>query len=215
MTRLLIVALVACGSRSNAPTVEPAPATEAPPPGPSDGFPRLVPAEAYLRAYLGWFGGLAPEAIAKRAGRDQFDRWVDYLAVIGIPDYQADVPRATQSNALMLAAEGRLAEVLCTRAIEHDVRKQVSIERRLIFAFELREAPARADFAIGLDVLHRTFLSYPIALAPAERVDRFFQLFTDVAARARTRSDATLSPTEVGWVAICAALAQHPEAKLY
>lgn len=215
---LAMTAMTACGSRapSAVESTPPAPPTPKQPDGPAPetvGHPRLVPSEAYLRAYLTWFGGLAPEAAQKRAGRELFDRWVDYLTALGLPDYQVDVPRASSSNALMLAATGRLAEALCIRSIEHDLRKQTPLDRRVIFAFELTDAPSRDNFARGFDVLHRTFLSYPVALAPKDRIERFYRLYNDVVGRQRAAS--TLTANELGWVAVCTALAQHPEAKLY
>src|SRR5690606_6676313 len=75
--------------------------------------PRLLAQEPYLRAYLAWFGGLAPQAVQHRARpKNLFDTWDDYLASLGMPDYRLDVPRATQSNALMVATLARLAEAL-------------------------------------------------------------------------------------------------------
>src|ERR1700691_1285238 len=65
---------------------------------------RLLPPEVYLSAYLTWFGGLVPLDVQNRArGRNMFDAWDDYLAALGLPDYRIDLPRATQSNTLMLA----------------------------------------------------------------------------------------------------------------
>ena len=82
---------------------------------------RMVPPEVYLRAYLGWFGGLAPIDVQNRARpKGLFDAWDDYLAALGLPDYKLDLPRQGQTNTLMLATLGRLGEALCVRAAEHD-----------------------------------------------------------------------------------------------
>ena len=35
----------------------------------------------------------------------------------------------------------------------------------------------------GFDVLHRTFLGYPVKLAPPDRVERFHTLFTAISQR--------------------------------
>ena len=96
---------------------------------------RLVPAEVYLRAYLTWFGGLAPLDVQQRAkARNLFDAWTDYLAALGLPDPKLDLPRASQSNTLMLATLGRLGEALCVRAAEHD--RKAAPDDRVVFAFE-------------------------------------------------------------------------------
>ena len=172
----------------------------------------MVPPEAYLRAYLGWFGGLVPLDVQQRARPKQlFDAWDDYLAALGLPDYRTDLPRQTQSNTLMLATLGRLGEAMCVRAVEHDLHGKTppAIDARVVFAFD-----SKAEFAIGFDVLHRTFLGYPAKLAPADRASRFQQLFTDVAKRHAGATN-PLTADETAWAAVCTALVQHPEAELY
>jgi hypothetical protein len=62
--------------------------------------------------------------------------------------------------------------------------------------------------------LHRTFLGYPLRLAPPDRLDRFHTLFTQVAAR-HAGAKQPLSADETAWAAVCTALVQHPEAELY
>jgi hypothetical protein len=174
---------------------------------------QMVPAEVFLRAYLTWFGGLAPSEVVQRAhGGNLFDQWSYYLAALGLPDYHVDAPRVSQSNTVMLAALGRLGEALCVRSVEHDLRERTPLEARVVFAFEPTVNPTREQFAIGFDVLHLTFLGYPASLAPAERLDRYYALFRQVVARHR---DHLLSPDETGWAAVCAALVQHPEAELH
>jgi hypothetical protein len=180
--------------------------------------PRMMPPEVYLRAYLTWFGGLAPLEVQARArGRQLFDAWDDYLAALGLPDYRLDLPRQTQTNTLMLAAFGRLGEALCVRAAEHDLRgpggKRPPLSERVVFAFEPVARPSAAQFAERFDVLHRGFLGYPAALAPAERTERYHALFSQVAAHHAAK--APLSPEETAWAAVCAALIQHPETGLY
>jgi hypothetical protein len=175
---------------------------------------RMVPAEAFLRAYLTWFGGLAPLEVQKRAATGNlFDAWTDYLAVLGLPDYAHDFPRVTQSNTMMLATVGRLAEALCVRAAEHDLHANAPIDKRIIFAFDVPPHPTLAQFAVGFDVLHRTFLSYPAELAPPGRLGRFFSLYQQVVAY--HSSSTRLSPDETAWVAVCTALVMHPETELY
>jgi hypothetical protein len=175
---------------------------------------RMLPPEVYLRAYLGWFGGLAPLDVQARAKpKNLFDGWDDYLAALGLPDYRIDLPRQGQSNTLMLATLGRLGEALCARAAEHDLHARTPLAQRVVFAFDPAPTPSAAQFAERFDVLHRTFLGYPARLAPADRVDRFFALYKEVAARHKARQP--LSGDETAWAAVCSALVQHPEAELY
>lgn len=172
---------------------------------------RMLPPEALLRAYLGWFGGLAPVDAQKRAhGLELFDSWTDYLAALGLPDYHVDSPRVTQSNSLMLATIGKLSEALCVRAAEHDLHARTTLDKRVVFGFDARPAPSLAEFEVGFDVLHRTFLSYP---APVDRAGRFYALYREVAGR--HTAGPTLTSDETAWVAICSALVLHPEAGLY
>ena len=68
---------------------------------------QMIPAEVILRAYLSWFGGLAPGEVVQRAhGANLFDAWSYYLAALGLPDHHVDAPRVSQSNTVMLAALG-------------------------------------------------------------------------------------------------------------
>jgi len=171
---------------------------------------RMVPPEVYLRAYLGWFGGLAPLDVQARAKpRGLFDAWDDYLAALGLPDYKSDLPRQGQTNTLMLATFGRLGEALCVRAAEHDLHAR---QPAVVFTFD-PDVHTFEDFLPRFDVLHRTFLGYPVRLAPADRAQKFFALFTQVAARHVKKNP--LGPEETAWAAVCAALVQHPEAELY
>lgn len=177
------------------------------------GHRRMVPPEAYLRAYLTWFGGLSPgDVFYKARGRNLFDQWASYLVALGLPDYAVDAPRATQSNTVMLAAMGRLGEALCVRSAEHDLDARTAPDKRVVFAFEPVANPSRDDFADRFDILHRTFLSYPARLAPTDRTDRFYALYRSVAARHQA---GLLSADKAAWVAVCTALVQHPETGLY
>ena len=189
---------------------------------------RMVPPEVYLRTYLQLFGGLAPLDAQKRArggdGAALFDTWDDYVSALGLPDYRLDVPRQTQTNALMAATFERLGVALCDRAVEHDLRAPKdgaapapAITDRRIFAFELpADDVDAASFAPRFDVLHRTFLGYPASLAPPERTARFFRLYADiVAGHAKAAPRSRFSPREAGWAAVCYGLVRHPEFHLY
>ena len=177
----------------------------------------MISPEVYLRAYMGWFGNLAPLDVQNRARpKGLFDAWDDYLAALGLPDYRVDLPRQTQSNTLMLATLGRLGEALCLRAAEHDLHgKAPPVAQRVVFAFDAVAKPAAAQFAQRFDVLHRTFLGYPAKLGPPDRVERFFQLYQHVAASHTGKKNQPLTPDETAWAAVCSALVQHPEATLY
>lgn len=217
MTRAALVLLAACGS--GAGPSRPAAVAAAPDhvnvtldARPTSRY-RHVPPEAFLRAYLTWFGGLVPADVVRRAhGYNLFDQWTDYLAALGLPDYHVDAPRADQSNAVMLAAIGRLGEALCVRSLEHDTH--VALDQRLIFAFDIQPHPSLDQFASGFDVLHRTFLGYPAPLAPSDRTGRFFALYQQVVAN-HSLEKGGLTPDQRGWAAVCTALIQHPEAELY
>ena len=191
---------------------------------------RLVPAEVYLRTYLALFGGLAPLDVQNKArGADRaqlFDAWDDYVSALGLPDYRFDVPRQTRTHALMIATFERLGVALCDRAVEHDLEPDatgapVPAGERLIFAFDVpRDASVgtldAAGFSVRFDVLHRTFLGYPSALAPPERVPRFYRLYEDIVAnhgKASPRS--RFSPVQAGWAAVCYGLVRHPEFHFY
>lgn len=220
MKVVALVALVACGSGSD--SIE---ATKPTPLVPrrevvldtgTQPHRRMVQPEQFLRAYLTWFGGLSPSEVQKQAGRGLFDQWNDYIGALGLPDYRIDVPRAGQSNPLMLAAIARLGEALCVRASEHDLAKSTPLADRQIFAFDANPSPTLDEFAKGFDTLHRTFLGYPAALAPPARVGRFYALYQKVQTETQTRtSRSSLAPVQAGWAAVCTALIQHPEAQLY
>lgn len=197
--------------------------------------PRMVPPEAYVSTYLNLFGRLAPLDAQKRArgkdGNQLFDAWSDYLATLGFPDYRLDLPRSTQTNAIMLATFERIGDALCDRATEHDLggvafegeepgrpRPKVPTPRpvadRVIFAFDPIEAKDEKSFAPKLDVLHREFLGYPLALAPPERTARMFALYTKVKtlhAAKKTR----FTPEQAAWSSVCQAMIRHPEIHLY
>ncbi|MEP7120630.1 MAG: hypothetical protein ABJE95_06965 [Byssovorax sp.] len=186
---------------------------------------RLVPAEAYVRTYLQLFGGLDPITAQQRArggdGGALFDTWEDYLAALGFPDYRLDLPRATQTNGLMMAAFERLGDALCDRAIEHDLKGKtpVPVSERLIFAFDVPKGPVvdLEAFTPRFDVLHRTFLSYPARLAPTDRTRSFFELYTAAVARhaAKNAAKSRFTPAEDGWAVVCYGLVRHPEFHLY
>jgi hypothetical protein len=185
---------------------------------------RLVPPEAYVRTYLQLFGGLAPLEVQRRArgadGASLFDTWDEYLSALGFPDYRLDLPRATQTNALMIAAFERLGVALCDRAIEHDLRgKPPPLTRdRLVFAFDPPVGDVTpASFAPGFDVLHRTFLGYPARLAPPGREASFLALYRDTVARHAQKGAprSRFSPIEAGWAAVCYGLVRHPELTFY
>jgi hypothetical protein len=182
---------------------------------------RLVPPEAYMRTYLQLFGSLAPLEVQKRArgadGVQLFDTWDDYVSALGFPDYRFDVPRLSQTNALMVATFERLGVALCDRAVEHDYKEHPPMAERAVFAFDPPATPMDAvAFAQRFDVLHRTFLGYPISLAPPQRVARYFQLYRDIAAgHARADPKSRFSPDEAGWAAVCYGLVRHPEFHVY
>lgn len=178
---------------------------------------RMLPAEAFLRTYLQLFGSTSPLEVQRRArGNGLFDSWNDYAAALGLPDHRNDLPRSTQTNALMIATFDRLAIALCVRAAEHDLRAEVAPAQRLIFAFAGTPRPADARaFAASFDVLHRTFLGYPAALAPTGRTEEFFALFRATVARHQKEPGRGLGPFEAGWAAVCLGLARHPEFHTY
>lgn len=212
--------LVSCGSRT---TIEPS-ATAALPEHHDFSLDtsrksarRMVPPEAFLRGYLAWFGEPGAAGVhAKARGWNLFDNWADYLAALGLPDYKLDVPRATQSNTMMLATIGRLGEALCIRAAEHDLRDMRGrrpIEERRIYAFEAKANATLVEFEPAFDVLHRTFLGYPLKVAPSDRSARFFELYQRVSSRHATGG--RLNAEQTAWAAICSALVMHPETELY
>jgi hypothetical protein len=185
---------------------------------------RLVPAEAYVRTYLQLFGGLAPLEVQRRArggdGGALFDTWDDYLSALGFPDYRLDLPRGTQTNALMIAAFERLGVALCDRSLEHDLKAKppLLVKDRLVFAFEPPASPvSEPAFERGFDVLHRTFLGYPSRLAPAGRAESFYALYQEIVAHHAEKGapKSRFTPSEAGWAAVCYGLVRHPEFHLY
>jgi hypothetical protein len=187
---------------------------------------RLVPPEVYMRTYIQLFGGLAPLDVQKRArgadGGQLFDTWDDYVSALGFPDYRFDIPRQSQTNALMVATFERLGVALCDRAVEHDLEVPkggvaTPDKDRVIFAFDVPAIPLDANaFASRFDVLHRTFLGYPASLAPPQRVARYFQLYRDiVAGHAKADPKSRFTPAQAGWAAVCYGLVRHPEFQLY
>jgi hypothetical protein len=178
---------------------------------------RMLPAEAYLRTYLQLFGASAPLEVQRKArGGGLFDSWNEYAAALGLPDHRNDLPRSSQTNALMIATFDRLAIALCVRAAQSDLRAEVPPARRLVFAFAGTPRPASArDFAPAFDVVHRTFLGYPAALAPPGRTESFFALFRATVARHEKTPARGLGPVEAGWAAVCLGLARHPEFHTY
>lgn len=179
--------------------------------------PRVLPPEVYLRTYLRLFGGqsaLEVQAAAKPSSL--FDAWNDYLGLIGLPDYGTDIPRGTQTNALMLATFERIGVALCDRALEHDLMAvpATPLADRRVFAFELPGAvPTLDEFKERFDVLHRTFIGYPAALAPTDRATKFYQLYNDTLAAHTAKTKFT--PEQAGWAAMCYGLLRHPEFHLY
>ena len=181
---------------------------------------RLVPPEVYLRSYLALFAGRTMAEVQKSArgsdGAQVFDTWDDYLAALGFPDYRADLPRATQTNAVMVATFERLGVALCDRAVEHDLQKPTPGETPRIFAFDAPKKLDRAGFSQRFDVLHRTFLGYPSALAPLSRERELYALYTGTKERHETlRVRSRFSPELAGWATVCYALVRHPERHLY
>jgi hypothetical protein len=184
--------------------------------------PRILSQEALVRSYLAIFGDLSPLAMQTRLRTGStalFDTWSDYLGALGVPNYETDTPRAGQTNALMLAAFERIGVALCDKAAEADLGKSaVPLAQRKVFRFEVpAQALDEAAFRTRFDLLHRTFLSYPVELAPADRTPRFFALYKDVLARhgAAAPGTFTATPTQAAWATVCYGLVRHPEFHLY
>lgn len=181
-----------------------------------------MPQEAYLRHYLQLMGGVTPTEAQKLArakdGGQLFDNWGDYLAALGFPDYRNDLPRATQTNGLMVAAFERLGEALCDRAVERDLKANPPVAARILFTFEVgHETLLEKAFAERFDILHQTFLSYPLELAPPGRTGAFYRLYQGTVARHQqpTSARSRFTPQEAGWAAVCYGLVRHPEHHLY
>jgi hypothetical protein len=226
--------LTACNSAPSEPTVsvKTIPGHDALPEDTSTKeAPRLMLAETYVRSYLQIFGGLAPltplEAQAAARGKDGsalFDTWNDYLLALGFPDYRIDIPRQGAPNAVMVAAFERVGVALCDRALENDWKATPATpaDKRLVFAFDMPTGGAagaldKATFAPGFDVLHRTFLGYPAALAQTDRASRFLDVYNGVVAAHAAPGSPTsrFTPAEAGWAAVCYGLVRHPEFHLY
>jgi hypothetical protein len=225
-----VLALLAGCSRASSDPQSGAPQAPPPdplPPGhgtsvdttPKEG-PRVMAAETYIRSYLRIFGGLAPldaqKALTGTDGPQLFNAWDDYLGALGLPDYRYDVPRLTQTNTLMLATFERAGVALCDRALEHDR----TMTPHFVFDFDVHAPVASVqDFAPRFDILHRTFLGYPAALAQTDRVTRFYQLWTNNAQlHAAAPKDAGVSrftSNEAAWAAVCYGLVRHPEFHTY
>ena len=184
--------------------------------------PRMLSQEALIRSYLAIFGDLTPLAMQTRlrAGSTAlFDTWGDYLGALGLPNYETDTPRMGQTNALMLAAFERVGVALCDKAAAADLGKAPApLAQRKVFRFEVPATPlTEAEFRARFDLLHRTFLSYPVALAPEDRTPRFYALYTDVLARHGSAASGafTATPVEAAWASVCYGLVRHPEFHLY
>jgi hypothetical protein len=186
--------------------------------------PRMMPVETYIRSYMQLFGGRAPLAIQTQIrARDTglFDAWNDYLASMGLPDHRVDIARVNQTSAIMLATLERTGIALCDLAVARELDAMTPpVANRTVFAFDLPAgALDRAAFATRFDVLHRTFLGYPSALAPDNREQRFFDLYTRSVNRytAAMGAPSTLFrvKSNTGWAAVCYALVRHPEVQLY
>nr|MBK7066572.1 hypothetical protein [Deltaproteobacteria bacterium] len=184
--------------------------------------PRLMPAETLIRSYISLFGGLSPQALQVRlrgaTSDNLFDTWGDYLSALGVPDYAVDIPRAPQTNPLMLAAFERIGVALCERAVQNDLRGAVATNDRVLFRFEL-PAGGRAltdeEFGARFDVLHRRILGYPAALAPASRIPRFRTLYQGAVTRHADAGARSFNGPEAGWASVCEGLVRHPEFHLY
>jgi hypothetical protein len=221
---VLAAALAGCGPKA---VIAPVPAPPLAPHGTfaQDTAPkeelRMVPPEVYMKSYLRLFGErqpLAAQAAARGGdGAQLFDTWDDYFSALGFPDYKVDLPRATQTNALMVAAFERLGVALCDRAVQRDLgapRPQDAPARQL-FTFDAPKALDAAAFAPRFDALHRAFLGYPARLAPTDRTARFFALYTEITKRHPKGPKQRFTPEQAGWASVCYGLVRHPEFHLY
>lgn len=233
LAALLAPALLSC--RSAPPEI--VHAQEAPSPvvqaAPRESFiprePRLIPAETLIRSYTAIFGDILPPEIRKNYAsanaKAPYFGWEQYLSALGLPDYTRDLPRTQQSNTIMVAAFEQLAIFLCDRAALRDLGPNkpkplspeleglVQFKSPPVFDFSAKPGPITLDeFRPRFDVLHRTFLGYPAALAPPERVEEFHALYTKVEERHRTDKKLGGLPSHLaGWSAVCQGLARHPE----
>jgi len=145
-----------------------------------------------------------------------FDTWADYLGALGLPDYVNDLPRGTQTNAVMIATFDRIGGALCLRAAEKDFHANPPVDpaKRLIYKFTPAPEPiSLVEFTSRLDILHRETLGYPVKLAPTDRVKRFYKLYKDTVAAHDPKSRLTAS--EDAWASMCQALVRHPEFHVY
>jgi hypothetical protein len=160
------------------------------------GRKRMVPTEAFLRAYLTWFG-LAPDQVGRARGNDLFDRWV-------VTSRHSACPTINSTRRVHAKQHGharrawRLGE-RCASGPRARSARRPPIDKRVVFAFDARDQTTRDDFIQG-SVLHRTFLGYPARLAPASRRP---VLPHRVVASRHTAS--LLTPDELGWAAVCGA----------
>lgn len=186
--------------------------------------PRLQPAEAYIRTYLMLFGNLtALQAQAlfqsPNANNGLFDTWNSYLGALGLPNYTTDFPRGTRTNALMIAAFERLGIALCDKAMDREVKATppVALAQRNIYPFDF-PADGKLDvnqFTVRFDAMHQIFLSYPVGLAPTDRVNRYYKLYNETLAKQPTNQNLKYTPAEAAWAAMCYGLIRHPEFHLY
>ncbi len=181
---------------------------------------RLVPPEAYLRTYLALFGAPSPSDAQKLArGGDNgqlFDNWNDYLSALGFPDHRNDLPRANQTNALMVASFERLGIALCDRAVERDLHNKPPQDAQQLFKFPSADATTIAVFTEHFDVIHRAFLGYPVALGPPERAANFYALYRQILAHhSKDPVRSRFTPAEAAWANVCYGLSRHPEFHLY
>lgn len=198
---------------------------------PRDAFvprePRLMPAESLIRSYTSIFGDLAtPEVRAQydaASRKARYFGWHNHLSSLGVPDYSRDQPRVGQSNTIMVAAFEQIGIELCDRAavrelhpikpkaLSPDLQALVQVQAPPVFAFDQKAGPlTQSDFTPRFDVLHRTFLGYPVALAPKEREPEFFALYKKVEAR-RANAKKGYPPHVAAWSAVCQGLVRHPE----
>ena len=184
--------------------------------------PRLMAAECYMRSYLRIFGALTPLQAQTQlaAGGDAlFDSWNNYLAAMGLPNYTLDLPRGNQTNALMVATFERLGIALCDKALLKDwsTTTPVPLAQRAVYAFDApKDLTDKTAFSAAFDVLHRTFLGYPVKPAPTNRVDTYCELFNKITATHTTDPKASrFTANQAAWAAMCYGLVRHPEFQLY
>jgi hypothetical protein len=182
--------------------------------------PRLLPTELWLRTYTNLIGGATlADAQAIARGGDLgvvFDSFADYLGALGLPDYPDGVARASQTNSLMIATIDRMAIALCIRAAERELGPTAPpVASRRVFAFDPPSTVDETTFTAPFDVLHVTFLGYPVALAETPRVKRYLALYQKAVADLATSPKSRFTPVQAGWAAVCYGLARHPETQAY